>query len=132
MFQGASKLIFERAKNLRKNMTPAEKVLWQYLRNHQINGFYFRRQHPIKRFIADFYCSKADLIIEVDGGIHNNPEVYEHDLNRTAELEKLGIKVIRFTNEEIFNDIDGVLEKIKSYLPDISDSSPSSKHGLSL
>ena len=79
-------MTFARAKELRKNMTPAEKVLWQRLRNYKVDGFYFRRQHPIKFFIADFYCAKADLIIEIDGGIHNNPDVCEHDVNRTAEL----------------------------------------------
>lgn len=117
IFQGASPEIFARAKELRKNMTPAEKLLWQHLRNDQLNGYHFRRQHPIKQFIADFYCAKADLIVELDGGIHNNPDVHERDINRTAELENLGITVIRFTNEEVFNDIDNVIERIKNHLP---------------
>ena len=116
IFQGASPEIFARAKELRRNMTPAEKILWQYLRNDQLNGYHFRRQHPIKQFVADFYCAKADLIVELDGGIHNNPEVQEHDINRTVELENMGITVIRFTNEEIYNDINNVIEKIISYL----------------
>ena len=116
IFQGASPEIFARAKELRKNMTPAEKMLWQRLRNYQLDGFYFRRQHPIKYFIADFYCAKADLIVEVDGGVHNDPDAQEWDINRTAELEKSGITVIRFTNEEVFNDIERVIQKIRQQL----------------
>ena len=116
IFQGASPKIFARAKELRKNMTPAEKVLWQRLRNHQIDGFYFRRQHPIKYFIADFYCAKADLIVEVDGGIHNSPLKQEWDINRTAELEKTGITVIRFTNEEVMYNMENVIRKIREKL----------------
>ena len=116
IFQGASPEIFARARELRKNMTPAEKMLWQRLRNYQLDGFYFRRQHPIKYFIADFYCAKADLIVEVDGGIHNNPDNKEWDINRTAELEKLGINVIRFTNEEVLNDIESVIQRIRQQL----------------
>ena len=116
IFQGASPEIFARAKELRQNMTPAEKALWQRLRNRQLDGFYFRRQHPIKYFIADFYCAKADLIVEVDGGIHNNPVNQEWDMNRTAELEKTGITVIRFTNEEVMNDTGNVIRKIREQL----------------
>ena len=116
IFQGASPEIFARAKELRQNMTPAEKVLWQRLRNRQLDGFYFRRQHPIKYFIADFYCAEADLVIEVDGGIHNRPCVFEHDVNRTAELEKTGITIIRFTNEEVMNETENVIRKIREQL----------------
>lgn len=116
IFQGASPEIFARAKELRKNMTPAEKLLWQRLRNYKLDGFYFRRQHPIKYFIADFYCAKADLIVELDGGIHNTPDNKEWDINRTVELEKSGVTVIRFTNEEVFNDIESVIQRIRQQL----------------
>ena len=116
IFQGASPEIFARAKELRKNMTPAEKLLWQRLRNYQLDGFYFRRQHPIKYFIADFYCAKADLIVELDGGIHNTPDNKEWDINRTVELEKSGVTVIRFTNEEVMNDTENVIRKIRHQL----------------
>ena len=116
IFQSASPEIFARAKELRKNMTPAEKLLWQRLRNYQLDGFYFRRQHPIKYFIADFYCAKADLIVELDGGVHNSPDNKEWDINRTAELEKYGITVIRFTNEEVMNDTENVIRKIREQL----------------
>jgi len=82
-------------------MTRAEKILWSKLRKKQIDGVIFRRQHPIDIFIVDFYCHKHQLVIEVDGGIHNLPGVSERDEGRTYELEKWGLKVIRFTNEEV-------------------------------
>jgi very-short-patch-repair endonuclease len=110
MFFGASPSTFEKAKELRNNMTLAEKILWERLSNKQIHGFKFRRQHPIATFIADFYCHSAKLIIEVDGEIHNAQKDY--DAGRAFELGELGIKVIRFRNEEIINEIDKVIEKI--------------------
>jgi imidazole glycerol-phosphate synthase subunit HisF len=73
MFDGASPLIFERAKDLRKNMTEAEKVLWFHLKQNS-GGFKFRRQHPLGIYIADFYCHKAKLVIELDGTIHDDAE----------------------------------------------------------
>ena len=89
MFEGASPVIFENAKHLRKKMTDAEQVLWYYLKAG-INGFKFRRQHPIGIYIADFYCHKVKLIIEVDGSIHNQPEVMESDEIRQRDLEDWG------------------------------------------
>jgi cyclase len=73
----------------------------------------FKRQHPILYFIADFYCHRAKLIIEVDGGYHNLQEQYIYDKNRDKELEEFGLKVIRFTNEQVFNDIENVLYVIE-------------------
>jgi len=84
----------------------------------------FRRQHPIHLYIADFYCHETRLIVEVDGGIHNTSHVKEHDENRSAELDRLGKTVIRFTNEEIIQNIEKVLEQITSQ-PQIRPSSPS-------
>ena len=97
MFEGASNLIFENAKQLRKNMTNAEIALWIHLKGG-INGLKFRRQHPIGFYIADFFCHKVKLIIEIDGSIHNNIEVKEVDEKRQAELESWGYIIIRFTN----------------------------------
>lgn len=111
MFEGASNLIFENAKQLRKNMTDAEIALWIHLKSG-LSGFKFRRQHPIGFFIADFYCHKVKLILEIDGSIHNNPEVKEADERRQAELEKLGYIIRRFTNEEVLNKPEEVLEII--------------------
>ncbi|MEO6455945.1 MAG: DUF559 domain-containing protein [Ginsengibacter sp.] len=112
MFEGASYLLFESAKQLRKNMTAAETVLWMHLKS-RINGFKFRRQHPIGLYIGDFYCHKAKLIIEVDGSIHNISEVSSNDKIRQADLKSWGYKVIRFSNEQISGQIEIVLETIK-------------------
>ena len=115
MFYGAKPIIFERAKELRENMTRAELKLWERLKNNQLGGFRFKAQHPIDKFIVDFYCHKARLIIEVDGDIHK--ESVEYDQNRTAELEKFELKIIRFTNKEIETDIESVLKRISECLP---------------
>lgn len=112
MFNQAPPLIFENAKALRKNMTEAEKVLWGYLKGG-IDGLKFRRQHPIGFYIADFYCHAVKLVIELDGKIHNKPEVKTLDEQRENELRKWGYQVIRFTNEELFQDIEKVLQTIK-------------------
>ena len=108
-------MIFERAKDLRKNMTGAEKVLWFHLKQNS-GGFKFRRQHPLGIYIADFYCHKAKLVIELDGTIHDDAEVRSNDEIRQKNIEERGIKVIRFTNEEIFKDLEMVMQKIKSHL----------------
>jgi cyclase len=114
MFIGASHLIFENAKQLRKNMTEAEKLLWTFLKD--INGFKFRRQHPLGIYIADFYCHKAALVIELDGDIHDNEEIKRNDIERQQWLEQQGLLVVRFKNEEIVSSIDIVLKTIETYL----------------
>jgi len=113
MFFGASPIIFQRAAELRKNMTASEKILWSALRRKQIKGKRFRRQHPIDIFVVDFYCHDSRLVIEVDGGIHQEKEQKEYDMGRSIELEKLGLKIIRFTNDQIKNNIAEVLKKIE-------------------
>ena len=113
MYYNANEYILDRAKELRQTETEAEKLLWEQLRAKKINGFKFRRQHAVERFIADFYCHKAKLVIEVDGGIHKKAEIKERDKNSAAEIEKYDIKIIRFTNEEIFDDMKKVIEEIK-------------------
>jgi very-short-patch-repair endonuclease len=115
MFYGASPTLFEKARQLRLNMTESERLLWFHLQDSKM-GARFKAQHPIKSFIADFYCHKAKLIIEVDGDIHNLDENKEYDEGRTFELEQLGLKVIRFTNKEIKTEIIAVLKKIKAEL----------------
>ncbi len=106
-------IIRQRARELRQPQTPAEAQLWQRLRRKQMNGYYFRRQHPIGNFIVDFYCAEARLIIEVDGDIHAFQEMY--DANRTDWLENHGYRVIRFTNAEIFHQLEAVLEHILTF-----------------
>jgi len=116
MYFGAKKELILQARELRKNMTGAEEILWSFFRKQQIDGNIFRRQHPIDIFIVDFYCHKRKLVIEVDGGIHDNPEISERDENRTYELENFGLKVIRFNNEAVINESVKVIESIKSQL----------------
>ena len=113
MFYGAKPHIFEKAKMLRKNMAVAEEILWEQLRGKKLMGLRFRPQHPIDIFIADFYCHPLKLVVEVDGGIHKTKEQREYDLGREGELENWGIKVIRFTNEEIGNNITQVIKEIE-------------------
>ncbi len=91
---------------------PAEKLLWEKIRGKQLNGIKFRRQHSIGCFIVDFYCSEYRLIIEVDGTIHNRTDIKEYDEERTEYIENFGMKVIRFTNEEVLKNIEEVLDKI--------------------
>jgi very-short-patch-repair endonuclease len=105
-----------KAKELRKNMTLAEKILWQRLRRKEIMGVRIRRQHPMSKFIADFYCHQAKLVIEVDGPYHNEEEQKNYDEGRYKELKEFGIEIIRFTNEEVESDIEAVLEKIREKL----------------
>jgi very-short-patch-repair endonuclease len=112
MYFGAKPSIFKLAKELRKIETKAEKLLWSRLNKNQVLGLQFRRQHPINRFIADFYCPKIKLIIEVDGSIHEIPEYQDHDIGRSEILNDFGITVIRFTNEQIIENIDSTLKQI--------------------
>jgi very-short-patch-repair endonuclease len=95
---------------LRKNPTRAEELLWNKLRKKQLGGLRFRRQHIIHTFIVDFYCPKAELVIEVDGSVHGDQEEYDHE--RSALLEISGYSVIRFRNMEIEREIDKVLAVI--------------------
>lgn len=112
MFFGANKVIFDNARDLRNRETDAEKLLWGYLNGNQL-CCRFRRQHPISNYIADFYCHQHKLVIELDGGIHLHPEIFQNDKIRQLELENLGLKVIRFKNEEVFQNIEKVLNTIK-------------------
>lgn len=114
MYYGAEPVLFEFAKRMRNNPTEAEAYLWRFL-SGGYSEYRFKRQHPIKYFIADFYCHALRLVIEVDGGYHNVPQQYEYDCDRDWELELLGLTVLRFTNEEVLYDTDHVLQTIKSY-----------------
>lgn len=111
-FYGAKKNIFLRAIGLRNNMTKAEVILWEELRNKEIFKARWKRQHPVDIFVVDFYCHKYKLAIEVDGEIHLNEEILEHDEGREHDIEKLGIKILRFKNTEVFEDIESVKNRI--------------------
>lgn len=100
------------ARDMRKNPTSAEERLWSRLRRKQVAGLRFRRQAPIGQFIIDFYCPEARLVIEVDGSIHDEPEVAERDEKRQAYLESLDLRVLRFTNSQVMHEVDAVIERI--------------------
>ncbi len=105
--------IISYAKDLRKNQTPAEVKLWSLLRSRKLNGIKFRRQHPVKPlFILDFYCMKHKIAIEVDGGYHKKYMQTQVDVERTMLLNRMGIKVIRFTNEEVLENSGWVIQQI--------------------
>lgn len=104
------------AKQNRRNATPAEDKLWQEVRNRKIKGYKFRRQHPINGFIPDFVCLKEKLIIEIDGGYHNEKEQQEYDEIRAKWLAASNYQMLRFTNEEVLNDIVRVVEDIGNKL----------------
>jgi len=116
IYFGAKPEMLQIARELRKNMTQAEIILWNKLRNRKLNGFRFRRQHPINVFVVDFFCYESMLVIEVDGDVHNDITQKDRDIERAKILKEFGIKEIRFKNNEVLNDISSVLEKIKMVL----------------
>jgi very-short-patch-repair endonuclease len=101
-----------RATSLRRTATGAETVLWRALRGAKLNGSKFRRQHPIDRFVVDFVCLKAKLVIEVDGATHGSSAALGRDAGRTQVLEAAGFHVMRVGNTDIRDNLDGVLESI--------------------
>jgi very-short-patch-repair endonuclease len=109
-----NRLIRPRARRLRNNTTPAERRLWQALRNRQRLGFKFRRQHVIDRFIVDFYCAEACLVIELDGEVHRFTG--EYDLERQQVLESIGLRVMRFSNDQVMQYADEVVAQIDEAL----------------
>jgi isobutyryl-CoA mutase len=123
------KLLKEFALQNRSKPTEAENALWQYLRDKQIDGIKFRRQHIIDKYIADFVSLENKLIIEVDGLIHQLPDNKESDAQRTARLNELGYTVIRFTNNEVLHNIEGVTSRIKDKFYNLSESKVSPMGG---
>lgn len=105
-----------KARSLRRNMTKAEVFLWAHLRKRALNGARFRRQHPIGPYIADFACPTARFVIEVDGATHSTPEELAYDARRTKYLERQGWTVLRVTNTDIYENIDGVWRTIAAQL----------------
>ena len=121
MWKGAPSDSFSKAQFLRRNETKAEKLLWEKLRNNQLEGLKFRRQHPVNIYIADFYCHKFKLIIELDGDYHNQEEQKQKDEVRTEVLRLNGLKIIRFKNEEVEQDINQVLTTIKNKIDQLKE-----------
>ena len=111
--RGTTPEIEQAARKLRKNLTPAEARLWAALRNKQLEGLRFRTQHPVGNFILDFYCPSCKLVVEVDGEIHAYQT--EYDDARTTKLTEFCFRVLRFTNEQIMNDLPNVLAEIRRF-----------------
>ncbi|MCK0146125.1 DUF559 domain-containing protein [Arenibacter sp. F26102] len=107
------KELLESRKELRKNLTPAEAFLWKHIRAKQLDDKKFVKQHSIGNYIVDFYLASDKLIIEVDGGVHQNPSAMEYDEKRTVYLIELGFSVIRFENKMVFENLQSVLSEIR-------------------
>ena len=103
-------------RELRQNQTETEKIMWEKLRDRRFLNFKFRRQYGIGNYIADFYCSSLKLVIELDGGQHFTEEGLEYDKVREEFMKSLGIKTLRFNNNDVWNNIEGILEEIMNNL----------------
>ena len=122
---GYNKNLQPLASALRKNMTKAEASLWKYvLKDKQLKGYQFRRQRPVLQYIADFLCTDLMLIIEIDGITHDNEKIIVRDTQRENDLIKLGFKIIRFTDDEVLTNIDGVAKELGRIIDDITKSTP--------
>ena len=119
--------IVELARQLRHKQTPAEESLWECLRNCQVTRAKFRRQHPLGRYIADFYCHEAGLVVELQGGAHSVKEQRDYDAVRQETIEQQGIRVMTFANREVEHDLEGVLLKI---IEALNPTSPTSRPPL--
>lgn len=111
------------SRSLRREMTDAEQLLWRHLRMRQMRGCKFRRQHPLGRYILDFVCLEAALVVEVDGGQHAENE--EQDLLRTMFLSQQGLRVLRFWNNDVLKDIESVKQVIWNALGKVGTEPPS-------
>jgi very-short-patch-repair endonuclease len=109
MYHGAAIKLFEFAKKLGRNQTETEDILWVRLKNKQLLGYKFRRQHAIDRYIAGFYCHKLKFVIELDGGYHRDPEQTKYDFLRDGEMKEFGILVKRIKNEQILANLEPTL-----------------------
>ena len=109
--RGTTPEIVAAAQRMRRNLTPAEQALWQALRGRRLNGLKFRCQHPVGPFVLDFYCPARRLAVEVDGDVHD--EQMAHDEARSDELRDYGYRVIRCRNDEVLDNLDAVLDRIR-------------------
>jgi very-short-patch-repair endonuclease len=107
--------LLPRRRKLRRSLTPAEATLWLSLKNSKLAGRKFRRQHSVGNYILDFYCVEEHVAVELDGEVHRNEAAEEYDYRRKRYLNEIGIKVIRFENFLVFDDIDLVLRRIESF-----------------
>jgi very-short-patch-repair endonuclease len=128
----SSLFTFQKAVELIKRMTDAETVLRETIRNKKLHGLKFRRQHPIDRFIDDFYCHQYKLVIELDGNIHELSEVKDNNLSRKDELINLNLNMLRFKNEEVLLNLPKVLEVILEFIDGFGKNPPHQNHPLGL
>jgi very-short-patch-repair endonuclease len=108
--RGSTKTVEQAARTMRREPTAAEEVLWGALRKNQVSGLKFRQQHPVGRFVLDFYCASCKLAVEVDGDVHD--EQTERDAERTKVLERYGYHVLRFRNEQVMRELPKVVQEI--------------------
>lgn len=113
--QRVAKEKLERAREFRRDMTPAEAILWQELRGNKL-GVHFRRQQVIAGFIVDFYCHKAGLVIELDGSVHAGDEQKENDTERDKVLSEMGLRIVRFMNEDVIKNPPKILGRIRELI----------------
>ena len=112
------------ARNLRNNSTKSEIKLWKYLKGKQLLGYDFHRQKPLLNYIVDFYCYELNLVIELDGYSHHFKETVVKDEIKQAELEKVGLTVLRFDDNEVMNDINNVLRSLEIYVDEYEKHTP--------
>lgn len=113
-------------RKLRNSMTPAETILWTQIRRKQLSGYQFKRQYSIDRYIVDFYCPQLKLVIEVDGDSHCSESARRYDAAREKEIAAHGIKILRFTNNDVYSNLKGVVEAIMWNLNEESSITPDS------
>jgi len=109
-------IVKDARRRLRNNMPYAERLLWARLRNRSVRGHKFRRQYSVENFVVDFYCPQGKLAIEIDGESHYREGAEEADCQRQRIIESFGIKFLRFTNTEVYENLDGVMERISMQL----------------
>ena len=119
LHEGAVGKLYQYGRELRQESTEAEKLLWAELRSRKLNGLKFRRQHPLDKFIVDFYCNEKKLVVELDGGVHNEKINKEYDEARTAMLAGLNVIVLRFKNEDVINNMKEVLREISEVIDNV-------------
>jgi very-short-patch-repair endonuclease len=129
----------DRARDLRRNATKEERIVWRWLRDRRLRGLKFRRQHPILNYVADFYCVELKLIVEIDGRGHETPAEQHYDVRRACELSKIGVEIIRVRNEDVRKDstatadtVIAAIERLRSEYqpsPGLRPPSPASGRG---
>jgi imidazole glycerol-phosphate synthase subunit HisF len=119
MFYESSPIIFANARKLRDEPTSSEIIFWSLLKQH-FSNFRFKRQHPISRYIADFYCHKLNLVIEIDGSIHDTEEVKNNDKLREEFLETLNLIIVGFTSDEVCKNGESVVKKLKELIDSLT------------